>query len=409
MVSWILYTIIPNVSKFEILKHLNLFGLFRTESMYGTYLNLNFFGYPISRIILSWLMIAILMLVGIVLCYRFFLKGKNLQLKQKKSRMIGLKFKPHSNLLRHEMYKTLITNHGLIIILLFSILIGFNELNHSYHPSVQEQYYQNIMLKLEGEQTDEKIEIIEKEKARYEEAFGEIEKIDELVSKGEINSETGEKMKVKWYSVTSFYPAFQKVEKQYKYVCENGGKYIYDTGYLYLFGIMEDGIINDFLLLTLGIILVFSNFFSMEYQNETWKLLKATKKGKRGVLKSKIVVCIVLVILFSILPFICRGVSISKVFPLHCLSSSVQNIPVYQNLPFNLNILLFILLKILLQILISVIMAMVVLVFSGWRKNNIQAIFLGILILCVPLVLTILGFDFMKYFSLYPLFSYTFT
>ena len=42
VVSWILYTIIPNVSKFEILKHLNLFGLFRTESLYGTYLNLNF-------------------------------------------------------------------------------------------------------------------------------------------------------------------------------------------------------------------------------------------------------------------------------------------------------------------------------------------------------------------------------
>ncbi len=172
---------------------------------------------------------------------------------------------------------------------------------------------------------------------------------------------------------------------------------------------MEDGIINDFLLLTLGIILIFSNFFSMEYQNETWKLLKATKKGKRGVIKSKVIVCIVLVTLFSILPFICRAISISKVFPLHCLSFSVQNIPIYQNLPFNLNILLFILLKILLQILISVIMAMVVLVFSGWRKNNIQAIFLGILILCVPLVLTILGFDFMKYFSLYPLFSYTFT
>ena len=409
VVSWILYTIIPNVSKFEILKHLNLFGLFRTESLYGTYLNLNFFGYPISRIVLSWIMIVALMLIGVVLCYRFFLKGKNLQLKQKKSRMIGLKFKPHSNLFRHEMYKTLITNHGFIIILLFSILIGFNELNHSYHPSVQEQYYQNIMLKLEGEQTDEKISIIEKEKARYEEAFEEIEKIDELVSKGEINSETGEKMKVKWYSVTSFYPAFQKVEEQYKHVCESGGKYIYDTGYLYLFGIMEDGIINDFLLLTLGIILVFSNFFSMEYQNETWKLLKATKKGKRGVLKSKVVVCIVLATLFSILPFICRWVSISKVFPLNALLSSVQNIPVYQNLHFNLNILLFILLKILLQILISIIMAMVVLVFSGWRKNNIQAIFLGILILCVPLVLTILGFDFMKYFSLYPLFSYTFT
>ena len=169
---------------------------------------------------------------------------------------------------------------------------------------------------------------------------------------------------------------------------------------------MEDGIINDFLLLTLGIILIFSNFFSMEYQNETWKLLKATQKGKRGVIKSKV---IVLVTLFSILPFICRAISISKVFPLHCLSSSVQNIPMYQNLPSNLNILLFILLKMLLQILISVIMAMVVLVFSGWRKNNIQAIFLGILMLCVPLVLTILGFDFMKYFSLYPLFSYTFT
>ena len=156
------------------------------------------------------------------------------------------------------------------------------------------------------------------------------------------------------------------------HVCESSGKYIYDTGYLYLFGIMEDGIINDFLLLTLGIILVFSNFFSMEYQNETWKLLKATKKGKRGVLKSKVVV------------------SIAKVYPLQCLLSSVQNIPTYQNLPFNLNILLSILLKILLQILISVIMAMVVLVFSGWRKIIFKRFFRNFNTMCT------ISFDYIR-------------
>ena len=55
------------------------------------------------------------------------------------------------------MYKILITNYGLLILVFFSILIGYNELNHNYIPSVYENYYQSIMLKLEGKQTNEKI------------------------------------------------------------------------------------------------------------------------------------------------------------------------------------------------------------------------------------------------------------
>ena len=42
-------------------------------------------------------------------------------------------------------------------------------------------------------------------------------------------------MKVKWYSITAFYPTFEKVLEQDKYVKENNGNYIYDTGYLYFF------------------------------------------------------------------------------------------------------------------------------------------------------------------------------
>lgn len=47
-VSFALYAWIPLNSSFTFLKYLNLFGLFRVQDFLGHYLNLNFFGWPIS-------------------------------------------------------------------------------------------------------------------------------------------------------------------------------------------------------------------------------------------------------------------------------------------------------------------------------------------------------------------------
>lgn len=406
-ISWLFYKIIPAVSNLNIIKHLNIFGILKTENLYGSYLNFNFFEYPISRITFSWIMIVGLLGLGIFLCVKFFLKGKSLELKRSTKNFI-LKFKPHTSLFKHELYKILITNKGIIVILIFSLLICYNELQRRYSPSLQEQYYQNIMLKLEGKPTEEKTQLIKAEKSRFDEAFSKISEIDEQIAKGEINDTTGEAMKVKWYSITAFYPTFEKVLEQDKYVKENDGNYIYDTGYLYLFGVMDEGILNDFILLTLSIIFMFCNVMAIEYQNKAVNILQATNKGKKAIIKTKVKATIIIVLLFCILPFVCRFISVSSTFPINGFLLSAKDISIYHNLSSGILVIGLILLKIFIQVFSGIILAMLILTISAWKKNNVQTIFLGLLILFVPLVLVLLGFEYMRLFSLYPLYSYTF-
>lgn len=420
--SWALYRFVPAASRSSVAKHINLFAILRTENLYGSYLNLNLAGFPFSRMVLSWIATAAAIGAGVALSVLFFLKGSRLQFKRGKKRP-AFPFHAHACLLRHESYKILIMNHGFLILLVFCILTGESELTRAYAPTAQEKYYQDMMLQLEGAHTEEKAEMIESEAARYKKAFEEIEKTDAAVASGEISSETGDAMKIKWYSITAFYPAFQRVEQQYRSVCENGGNYIYDTGYLYLFGVMGDGVLYVFLLLTIGIILAFGNgismeydsmeydsmeYNSMEYRNGIWGLLCATAKGKRGILTRKIAVCMVAAGLFSAAPYICRLISVSGVFPIGSLFSAAQSIPIYQGMPSWVPVIGLVLLKLILQIVSGVLIAMGVLVISGWRKNHTQAVFFGLLIFCAPVVLTVLGFHSAQWLSVYPLYAYTF-
>ena len=81
----------------------------------------------------------------------------------------------------------LIANRGLLILLAFVILLGWNALGKNYTPSAGEQYYQSMMLSLEGELTEEKEASIKAEQSRYDEAFAQIERIDQMVADGRIS------------------------------------------------------------------------------------------------------------------------------------------------------------------------------------------------------------------------------
>ncbi len=403
-VSWALYRLIPAASKADTVKYVNLFGALRAEDIYGTYLNLNLWGYPVSRITLSWLIIGIVLLVGAALSFLFFVRGEKLGFRQT-ARPITICFHPHASLFRYEGYKLLVTNHGLLILLVFGFLIGYNTFNRTYTLTTQEQYYQNIMLQLEGEMTEEKADLMEAESERYREAFAEIENIDRLVASGEIDSETGNAMKAKWYGVTAFYPEFQRAEEQLELVRAGGGKFVYDTGYLYLFGVLGGGVLSDFLLLTIGVILAFSHVISMEYQCGAWALLCATASGKRGVIFRKIAVCGLASSVFFALPFVFRWISIARVFPIHGLLFPAQSIPFCQALPSFIPIAALIGLKVLLQAVVGLALAFIMIGLSRWRKNHVQAIFFGLLLLCAPIILAALEFEFAQNFSLYPLYS----
>ena len=123
-------------------------------------------------------------------------------------------------------------------------------------------------MELSGDLTDEKEAMIEREQARYEKAFAEIERIEGLIAEGEIDQQAGSAMLEPYHRETAFYPAFQKILAQCEWIRQTGdGQFVYDTGYLLLLGFSEGGAadaLTDYILLALWMILAFSCTFAME-------------------------------------------------------------------------------------------------------------------------------------------------
>lgn len=109
----------------------------------------------------------------------------------------------------------------------------------------------------------------------------------------------------------------------------------------------------------------------------------------------------------AVIPFVCRVFSVSKVYPLHGLTVSVQDIPYCDGFALPISVGGFLLLLVASQILAVVGITLVILGNSWWRKNHVQAIFFGVLLLVIPLVLKLLGFEFAGWISVYPLYGWT--
>ncbi|MCH5267189.1 MAG: hypothetical protein J1E62_02495 [Lachnospiraceae bacterium] len=400
----LLYCYIPAYATVNWLKYVNFIGLSRTENIYGGYLNFNLLGHAASRMVLSLVVILLCGVVGVILSVVAFLKWGRFE---NKKIQIGFRInlKPHSNLLRHESYKILIMNKALLVLLLFMLLLGYRNLTAQYILTPRETYYRSMMLELEGKLTADKRTMIEAENARYEKAFQKIDEIDALVVAGELEKKAGDMMKEPYYSEVVFYPQFKRILKQYEFVKETNGKFIYDTGYLYLFGVIDTDLLWDFMLITICIILAFGNVMAMERGRQSWNLIAVTKKGKSAIVAGKIIVSIIGTILLTSVPLICRFISIRKNYPMHGLLTSLQSIPEYMKSGIHVSIIGWFVIMVFVEFLASLIVMVVVFLFSRQMKTWLQVAFISALVLVLPLVLTAMGFDFAGKFSLLPLYT----
>lgn len=405
-VSTALYIWIPAGSLWSILKYLNPVGIIKTQNLYGQYLNFNLFHYPVSRQTLSFIVLIMLCAVGIASDLVLFWRMQDSEIKKLQLPFL-LSFKPHVYVVWHEAYKILITNHALIIFFVFVLLFGVKSFEQTYKPSGREQYYQDIMRKLEGELTEEKEKLVLSEQKRYQDAFQKLDEIDEMVNAQQLSKNVADNLKYQANMTISFYPAFQRVETQYKHIKEHGGAFVYDTGYLYLFGVWEDIFAIHFLILSIGIILTISGAISMEYQADSLYLISATKEGKRKIFVHKFIICTSMATILTLVPIICRVISIACVYPMSSIGAAIQNISYYSKFLFPLSIGGFILLFVFSQIVTSILIVVITLVLSIWRKSQTQTIFFALLFLVVPMILKLLGFEIAKWFSLYPLYSWT--
>lgn len=403
-ISYIAFRFIPAYSKFNTIKYLSFWGIFDPKYIFCEYLNFNIGDHPVSRTLCAVTVCAVLFFAVTALCVLLFAKGRSLEVRRIRI-ALPFPFKPFKSLLVHESGKILFTSKAVVVLLIFGFLLGYNGLQRSYYPTVGEQYYAELMHRLEGSLDNEKEQYILSEKARYENAFAQIELIDQMQNSDEIDSFTASSLRTVWEAQTVLYPYFERVEERYDFIKENGGEFVYETGYSLLFGKIGGGYLTDMLLQILCAVFAFSNVMSMENKNNSWNLLSATAKGKREIIVYKIIFCGITSAVIGALPWIFRTVSITKTFTLNLAGTSVQNLPMYAEFPISIPIRMFIVFAVCLQIISIMIAAAVVLAFSYKFKSNAAAIFGGLLVLAVPPALAVMGMDAAKWFSVYPIYD----
>lgn len=400
------YEFIPAYSMFSPVKYLTFWGAFNSEQLFGEYLNFNIFGFPINRMVLTlWVTgaaFALITAAGLLL----FARGRSLETRKLRVKK-GFQL-VHGNLFLHEGRKILFMNRALVVLLIFAVLIGYGELNRRYYLTSGEIYYLRFMEKIEGELDDESEAIVVEEKERYDKLFEQLELVEQMISSGEIDEQLGAELKSALHAQTIFYPYFQRVLAQYEHIRESGGRFIYDTGYGKLFGYGDDSFLTDCLLLSVCVVFAFAGVMSYESRKRSMNIISATALGKFAVIRAKAVVCTACAAVMTVIPCVLRFKMITENYHLEMAGSSLDNLPMYYGSGLGIPIWFFMLLTVLTQFLTLLLETAAVLALSYKLKSGTQTVILGLVIFSAPLVLSVMGLNFMKWFSVYPLYSMKF-
>lgn len=403
----LLYTAIPEQSAAVPLKYLNLFGILQTDKLYGGYLNLNLFGYPVSRISASMTALFMYLLVGIGGMIFYFLKFFQIKPVQKRERHFSRHLR-YGGFIYHESYKMMIMNKGLVVILALLLFASWNFMTTHYSMTPAENYYQTIMLRLEGDITKEKAELIQSEQQRFDEAFTQIAQIEELVAAGAIDEFSAESMKMPYESVVMFYPVFQKVLHQYRMLVQEGTPFCYDTGFRHLFGLMDakETQLQEILFFSLGLLLAFGSVISSEKEKNAWKLLSTTATGKAEIMKVKLRISVLCSVGISLILWFVRMISILRVYPMSGLLAPIKCLPEYQELSVlgQIPMVVWIIFIVATQIFVYAVVVHVVLFFSEKMSQTLVVYAAGAFVLLLPVILAMMGIPNMEWCSVYPLY-----
>lgn len=245
------YAKIHPLSIYSIFRYINLISLTKVNEIFCNYKNINFWEYPVPLIPTSIGAVVVISIVAAALSAILYAKKRNLEFRR-----IGIKFKfGKNNKIRskiyYTLYKSLIMQKGIFLIIIFVAVAGFLNQNFIKKYDVNDVYYSYYCEIYEGVITSETLKKCNSE-AQY---FDDIQtKIDELNADGVYTSELSDLYKEIAPSM-GFYPLQARIELIKD---TDGVQIFYDTGYKRTFGI--DGYSDDMKCAFAAMLLCISSF-----------------------------------------------------------------------------------------------------------------------------------------------------
>lgn len=279
---------ILETEKWSILKCVNIFYCWDGVQMWGEYLNLNIFQYPIRKEIVASILTGVVLvgsaIGGAVIFHKSYQVASDSVIEKF---LLKLRTKTafvwqYMRLGAFEFYKVFVQQKKgfiffILIVLLWTEISGINDTNT--YASAKEATYHSIINKMEGKFGEESLKVLEEEKQYIECIY------QELQNQSNASKEDNEIWRIYWQSELDLkeegvWMVAEQINQLYQKEGDVYQKYIVDE-------IDYDNLWNDFktellwwYIGVLGVILWSSGIYPIEEKKRMYPLIRTTKKGR---------------------------------------------------------------------------------------------------------------------------------
>lgn len=382
-----------------VFQYINLIPLMQVNPIFQTYFNLNLFSWPVNRIPLSLGAVAVLTVFFLLADLYGFASQKlssvNSKRKRREKTLPGF---PRGGLLGQEVYKCLIMQKGLLMIMIFAALQCYLFFQEGEYPGADEIYYRQYMEQLSGPVTDGKLAWLRRENAR-------LRSWEKTLEEGRRKYENHEMEEGEWNALlqtvqsnTRSSAAFSRVTARLVYLKEYGKRtgenpgFVYETGYESLAGLGKEGYDIDMKqgiwLLAISIALC-SGIFTVEFSDGMIRLLGGTVRGRMETANRKLLLLTALSMFLFLTTYLPDLIEILQTCGLPKLHTSCGAIPSMASFPMKLW--QYLALLYLLRYLFYFCILLMIAALSVWLKDTVKTMAVASLFFLFPQMLRLLG------------------
>jgi len=393
------YALIHPLSVVSIFRYINLISLTRVNDIFCNFKNINFFGYPVPLIPTSVGAIAVIALICAVLSAITYSRKRNLEYKKLGIRLGFAGKNPLRSATFYAFYKSLVMQKGLLFVIAFAGIFAFMNVSFVKPYDPVDAYYQYYCTEKSGDITNDTLEFIEAETARFAEIQA---RLDELSQSGGFSSEANQ-LQRDLYPQGGFLIFSDRVSqiKELK-----GTEIFYDTGYNRIFG--KAGYDDDMkyaLTALLFCVFLVSPLIANDNKYRMSFLVSSSKSGKRSYIKRNIAIASIYGAVAWLMYTISYLVPVSRYYGADGLSASIRSITEFISFPVNMTVGQYLLLILISRLVFFIITALTMLAVSALCKSSQSATLINFAIFVLPVIVYLLGAGFMVNIGFNPLIS----
>lgn len=388
---------IEDYSWLSFLRQFNLAAAMDTSAYFKDYINFNFFGIPISSVSAGIFIVIFSSVGSLLLSIKLFIAEASVEARANRllwhRKGASLSGRVIPSLFRGESKKLFFMQKGLFLLLVLIIVQSVSYGENPFYMNKTESYYYQYSMDLQGEPSKEKTEMIKAEEKRFELQAEELDKQYLRYDKGEISFAVLNYYKSELTPSPMEIEGFEKAKKQYftvrdKYSDYDNVVYIYQTGWEKLLGSeSKNKEILDFIKIFLVLLLAFSGIGTVEKTTSVELLIRSSFKGNKSVWRMKRILCACYAFIAAGLTFVWRPIQIVKYYPLFGIEKDIHSILLFSDIGFPFSIGVFLGMIYFIKGVIAVAAGEVILTLSEKCNQESTVLFLGSIILFVPIAL----------------------